>query len=254
MNISFFALGAIAFSVVGGEAAAGTVLVPYTGSFDEAAVPSDPGDGLPAGDFDTIGGLADVGLFQLVEGTNTFTGSIYSPDDPSDGFNIEILTAHRLIGASIDWGTNLPGISFSIPVPSGYLQQTSFVGGSFPPPEWTLEESSVTPEIFTISGLEGTNLGQSPQTKSTGALDVGPGIYLSLLRDLSSTCAQSYREVDVDGQIGLETYCVEGIDYTMTFNVEKLPSPPPEVVPLPGTLPLALAGLGVFLGLSRRRS
>jgi MYXO-CTERM domain-containing protein len=82
---------------------------------------------------------------------------------------------------------------------------------------------------------------------------VGPSIYLSILRDLSSTCAQSFREVDVDGQTGLESFCVGGLDYTMTFSVEKTVSPPPEVVPLPATLPLALAGMGLLFGLSRRR-
>lgn len=252
MNQRTIALGALALSVIAGTASAGTVLVPYTGSYDEAVVPADAADGLPAGDFDTIGGLDDVALFQLVEGNNTFTGSIFSSQDSADSFNVEILAGFRLTGASIDWGTNLPGISFSIPVPNGYLQQTSFVGGPTPP-EWTLEESSVTPEIFTISGLEGTNAGQSPQTKSTGILDVGQGIYLSILRDLSSTCAQSYREVDVDGQTGLESFCAEGLDYKMTFSVEKVPVAPPAVVPLPASLPLALAGMGLLFGISRRR-
>ena len=36
-----------------------------------------PQDGSPAGDYDTIGGLDDVGLFNLVDGSNTFEGSTH---------------------------------------------------------------------------------------------------------------------------------------------------------------------------------
>jgi hypothetical protein len=133
MNETGIALGALALSIIAGTTSAGTVPVPYTGSYDEALVPADTTDGLPAGDFDTIDGIDDVALFQLVEGTNTFTGSIFSSQDPADSFNVEILSGFRLTGASIDWGTNLSGLSFTIPVPSGYLQQTSFVGGLTPP-------------------------------------------------------------------------------------------------------------------------
>jgi hypothetical protein len=38
---------------------AATVVIPYAGSFNEAAIGAE--DGLPAGDYDTIGGMADVG-------------------------------------------------------------------------------------------------------------------------------------------------------------------------------------------------
>ena len=56
------------------------MVVPYSGAFDEATVSAE--GGLPAGDYDTIGGLEDVGLFNLVVGANTFEGSVWTPGIP----------------------------------------------------------------------------------------------------------------------------------------------------------------------------
>ncbi len=235
-----FFLSASALALISATAAhAGTVVIPYAGSFDEAVVPTE--DGLPAGDYDTIGGLDDVALFNLIEGSNSFTGSIFSPTDSSDAFNIGVGAGLRIISASINWGTNLPGIAFSLPAAAGFLQQSTFLNTA---PSWFFEESSVTPEIFTISQLEDGALGTTSKLFETGPLDVGPGIYLSSLIDQGSTCAQTYEP----NFPGFSPVCVEGLDYTMTFEVESTIAP----VPLPAGAPLLLAGVGL-LGLLRKR-
>jgi len=230
------------------HANAGLVSVAYSGFFDESSISSQ--DGLPAGDYDTIGGLNDVALFELVAGTNEFVGSIFSPNDPADVFLIEVGANLRLIGATISWGTNLPGLELNFPtVPPGFLQQNTFFDAA---PDWFFEESSITPEIFTIENLEAGKVGSTfdvaPSFYTASEFSRGQGIYSSLL-SASGTCAQSYRQVPVGGQIGLESFCVEGIDYKMTFNVEQIDSPP-SPVPEPSTL--AIFALSI-MGLALRR-
>ena len=224
------------------SAYAAAIVVPYSGSFDEASVVAE--DGLPAGDYDTIGGLEDVGLFVLREGVNTFSGSIFAPSDPSDVFAIEIAPGLSLVDASINWGTNLPGLASGFPPPPGYLEQPDQSSS-----EWTLEDSDPTPEIFTIGGLTGSNSGTEPELRSAGALSVGPGIYSSTLRNVSATCAQTH-VVSSDGF--LTPTCVEGIDYTISFTVDGPGDPEPGVIPLPAGGLLLVSGLALF-GMMRRR-
>ncbi|WP_120500548.1 VPLPA-CTERM sorting domain-containing protein [Roseovarius sp. EL26] len=217
---------------------AATVNVSYSGDFDEDTVLAE--DGLPAGDYDTIGGLEDVALFQLIEGTNLFHGSIEAPHDTADVFNIEIADGFRLIGASILWGINLS------PIDNPY--QSTRLQGADGAPSWHVEESSVTPEIFTIDSLLNGPWGDEVATFNAPTLDVGPGIYLSTLRDNGGTCAIK----NLPGSDGfLHPTCVDGIDYTMSFMVERVSTTAP--VPVPASLPLLLAGVGGIAAISRRR-
>lgn len=249
-SISIASIG-LAFSAL---SQAGSVVVPYFGSFDEATVATE--DGLPAGDYDTIGGVDDVALFNLIEGTNSFTGSIWTGEggDPSDVFNIGIGSGLVLTSASIDWGTNLPGIvwypygPFGVYPPAEYRQQSDYSTNS-DSPDWFFEESSITPEIFTINELANPiDFGESGMTFESGPLNVTEGIYLSSLIGVA-TCAQTY---DIGNDGFYYAYCVEGIDYTMTFTVESDGSSPPvSAVPLPGAVWLFGTAIAGFAGFSR---
>ncbi|SFT46647.1 VPLPA-CTERM sorting domain-containing protein [Sedimentitalea nanhaiensis] len=227
---------------------AGTVVVPYTGSFDEAAIVAE--GGFPAGDFDTLGGAEDVGLFNLVAGTNTFSGSVYSANDPADTFLIAIAEGMQIVGASIAWATNLPGIEYDFlsPSPAGFLQQNTFGAEA---PYWTLEESSITPTVFRLDGLEATKVGNTfdvaPSSYDAPDFMRGAGIYSSLL-DATGTCGQIYVAADP----GVNTQCASGLSYTLSFQVE----PTISAVPLPAAgslLVFALAGFGAA-GLRRRKA
>ena len=92
----------------------GTVTELYTGSYDEASAPN--------GDYEAIGDAADVGLFNLVAGTNRFFGSIYSPSDPSDFFAIGIGAGQELWNGRAGKRTlscvpclERPGLPFPLP-------------------------------------------------------------------------------------------------------------------------------------------
>ncbi|MGF1765171.1 PEP-CTERM sorting domain-containing protein [Aliivibrio kagoshimensis] len=225
------------------QAQAGLVNIPFNGTFDEASIATE--GGLPAGDFDTIGGLEDVALFNLVTGVNEFYGSIFSPTDPADVFTVGIAAGLKLTGATIHWGTNLLGVGFKPfvdqTVPVDYRQQNTWGDNA---PTWFFEESSTDPEIFTIAGLEDGLNGETGKTFLSAELDVTEGIYSSLL-SASGTCAQSY---SYDSQGFLNTTCVEGIDYKMTYTVESLT--PISQVPEPTTL--AIFALGLFGLVSRK--
>lgn len=239
-------------SVLSFNVHAALINVAYNGTFDESSISAE--GGLPAGDFDTIGGVDDVAVFQLVAGNNDFFGSIYSPSDVADVFNIQIGENLRLVGATIAWATNLPSLQLNFPfVPNGFLQQNTFFANA---PDWFVEESSATPEVFTIFDLEAGKVG--------GTFDVAPsfytgssfsreqGIYSSLL-SAAGTCAQSYRQVNVGGQIGLEAFCAAGIDYKMTFIVEQIQVDPPNSVSEPMSLGILLLSFGALV-YSRRKA
>lgn len=191
---------------------AAAVVVPYSGSFNESSVAAQ--GGLPAGDYDTIGGAADVGLFQLVNGANTFSGGAKTPNDSSDAFLIEILPGFTLVSASISWATNANDFN---PVFAS------------PAPIWTLEESDADPTVFILT--LSSNGATAPLTFNAPSFTRGPGIYSVIL--------------------GNGTFAMNNgdpINYTMTFNVRQDQA----VVPLPAAFPLFLAGLGA-LGIARRR-
>jgi hypothetical protein len=188
---------------------AGTVTVPYTGSYDETSAPS--------GDYDAIGGLDDVGLFNLVAGTNTFTGSIYTPNDSSDAFVIGIGPDQTITGASILFGTNLDMFNPLFAAPG---------------PIWTLEESSPTPTIFAFNlGVNGMDSAQS----LSAIFSKGAGIYSML--------------------IGNGTFATNNsgpVAYSMSFTVTSTIA----ATPIPAALPLfasALGGLG-FVGWRRKKA
>lgn len=178
-------IAGFATSAINAEA----IIVPFTGSYDEAVVPAE--DGLPAGDYDTIGGLLDVGLFNLVAGSNTFEGSVFTPDDSSDVFLIGIAPLQTLTGASIAFGTNLSPFNPMFAAPA---------------PQWTLEESDTTPTIFDVTvGSDGLN---TTQVVVAPAFSRGEGIYSVL--------------------IGNGTFATNNsgpIDYTMTFETTVVPIP-----------------------------
>lgn len=204
------AMGVMAFA---GAAQAAAVVVPYSGSFNESSVAAQ--GGLPAGDYDTIGGAADVGLFQLVSGANTFAGGARSPSDSSDAFLIEILPGFTLVSASIRWATNANPNNPVFAVPA---------------PNWSLEESDADPTIFQLS-LGGNGATAPININAPAFTPRGPGIYSVILGN---------------GVFGMNNG--DPINYTMTFNVRQDQA----VVPLPAALPLFLAGLGA-LGVARRR-
>ena len=188
---------------------AAAIPVPYGGSYDEVVIPAE--GGLPAGDYDTIGGLLDVGLFNLVDGSNTFEGSIWTPGDSSDFFLIGIGPNQTLTGASIAFGTNLSPFAPMF---------------AWPAPNWTLEESSPTPTIFDlVVGGDGLS---TTQNLNAPAFSRAEGVYNVLIGN---------------GTFGINSGSYDTpIDYTMTFTVEGSPVPAPAAIFLLGSGLIGLAG------------
>ena len=193
--------------------ASAVVVASFTGTYDEATGPE------ANGDYDNIGGLNDVGDFNLFAGTNTFLGSIGTPGDPADVFNIVIGANQTLVGATLVFAENVTAFN-------------PYFG--FPSPTWGLYESSITSTIFEYKVPDSN--GAFSAFTSTQTFTRGPGIYNMLFGN---------------GTFGMNDG--SPVDYTMTFTVEEVVPPPPAPVPLPGSLPLLLAGAAAMFGLARRR-
>jgi len=205
------ALSAVAF--LSSPAQALLVDVAYTGNYNESSAPS--------GDYDAIGGLDDVGVFTLLSDptgySNTFSGSVYTPYDSTDGFVIHVSDGDTLTGANIIFGTNL-GPSNPLAIGSDLTT-------------WVLEKNSGTdPAIFNI-GVAPDRYQDGPLTYTPTFAALGGGFYNILIGN--GTFAA------YNGAIG----------YTMTFNVEGAIS----AVPLPASLPLYGAGLLGLAFLARKR-
>ncbi len=213
VTLAFLFAGSLVTSSVGQAA---TVIVPYAGSFNEAVVPAE--DGLAAGDYDTIGGNADVGQFNLVAGSNVFMGSVWTPGDSSDFFLINIAANQTLIGASIAFGTNLTPFAPMF---------------AFPPPQWNLSDSSGITTIFDL--IVGSNGLTTTANVTAPAFTAGPGFYNMLLGN---------------GTFGINSGNFNTpINYTITFDVAESLS----TVPVPAALPLLAGGIGL-LGFASRRN
>ena len=59
-----------------------------------------------SGDYSELGGSNNVGEFDLDAGVNSFFGSIVTPGDPSDTFNITIGENERLTSVNFNFGLN----------------------------------------------------------------------------------------------------------------------------------------------------
>jgi len=83
------------------------VLMSLASPVQAAPIVFDEATGTASGDYSELGGPNDVGQFDLEPGVNQFFGSIVTPCDPSDVFNILIGSGQVLTDVAVDWGLNV---------------------------------------------------------------------------------------------------------------------------------------------------
>lgn len=193
---------------------AGVVVVPYTGTYNEVGQ-------APSDDYDAIGGLDDVGQFNLLAGNNFFLGGVKTPGDSSDVFLVGIGASLKLVGVTIQWGTNADDFNPIFAAPG---------------PLWTLEESDADPTIFIIPNLGGRGSG-SPLFYTAPTFERGPGLYSMTLGNGTFAMNDS-----------------SPIEYQMNFIVESTVQDPGNGVPEPGSLVLFGAALAGLVVVKRRKS
>lgn len=185
------------------------IITTFNGTFDEATDP------LTAAtkDYKDLGGPSDVGQFELLAGTNSFLGSIVTPSDPSDTFNIILGSNETLTGVSIFWDTDADPYN-----PVVISQDTELI-------------------ITEITGL-GTILVDidlpawtSGLFVATSGLPIMTGEYAVFVK--SGVVARSDNSP---------------VSYTANFEVEG-----DTVIPVPGTIMLGSIGLGLVGWLRRQR-
>lgn len=210
MSVRTFALAAT-LTTLAAPAWAAAIPVPYTGSYDEAAQ-------APSGDYDAIGGSADIGSFTLLAGDNIFLGLARTPDDATDQFFLEVADGFRLTGARLDWGVNASELN-----PLRVLDT----------PVWALLSGDGLDTLLQV-GL-GSNWAEGALAYQPDFAPRGPGFYNMTLGD---------------GVFALHDN--SPVAYRLTFTVERTDTPPP---PVPEPAALGLLGLGVLgvATLRRRR-
>lgn len=84
-----------------------TVALPLASTVWAAPIVFDEATDTTTGDYSELGGPNDVGQFDLAAGVNQFFGSIRTPDDGSDTFNILIGSGQLLDDVAVGFGLNV---------------------------------------------------------------------------------------------------------------------------------------------------
>lgn len=158
--------------------------------------------------------LATAVVFDLGGGTNTFAGTFGTPGDAGDTFLVQLGTGMTLTGVHVTFATNASSFN---PVAINQGSQLVFDSAS---------SNSPTP----LLSLDLTGRPSGPVTFSSGALNIGAGIY-------NSTILTGVLALNNNGKVG----------YQVAFDVTA------PAVPEPSEWAMLLCGLFVLVAGSVRR-